>query len=244
MRINEVITEAKDETFGQEVGSDVKDIYKGLWSDAKNVSKAAVDPDTYVKAGSGARDALDRGIEFTKKDPRGALKYAGQTIDDFVRTTANKATFGLSDKAQAGLNALTGIDTSDPMNIKRSTGDYDKELAKQYRDAADAEDRSPTASFAGKVAGTVANPAFGAGIRAGGAVANVAAPKIVNALRTIPGKTASNITKSVVKSPAALATGIAADKATQKAVKKVDPDNPYIDINESTRLKELIKYRF
>jgi hypothetical protein len=242
MRITEVITEAKDDSFAKEVGSDVSNTYKGLWADTKNIAKAAVDPDTYVKAGGNARDAIDRGIDFAKKDPRGALRHVGQTADDYVRATSNAWSFGLADKAQAKLNALTGIDTSDPFDIKPSTGDYEKELAKQYRDAADAEDRSPNATLAGKVSGTIANPAFGTGIRVGGAAAKTIAPKVVKALSSVPGKTASNIAKNVVKNPLALAAGISAEKAAQKAAQKVDPDNPYVD--ESIRLKELVKYRF
>jgi hypothetical protein len=246
MRINEVITEASATNFAKEVGSDVADIPVGIWDRVKDTAKAAVDPETYVKAGQNFRDAAERGIEFAKKDPRGALKYAGQTADDYVRATANKASFGLADKAQAGLNALTGIDTSDPMNIKRSSGSYEKELKKEYGDTIDAKDRSPNATAAGDVSGLLISPAFGAGIKTAGYVGKAVAPSIAKALAPVTGQTTRNIAKGLAKTPANLAAGISAEKAAEKGLKKLDPNDPHLfDVNEETlRLKELIKYRY
>jgi hypothetical protein len=245
MRVNEVITEAKKDSstaddvvdFGKEVGTDVASIPKGIWGRAKDTAKAAFDPDTYIKAGSDARDATDRGIEFAKKDPEGAAKYAVdkglEAGGDFTRAGLNAATFGGTDYARAGVNSL----------IKGTK--FDDELSKEFNKSADARDRSPIASTLGDLTGLVANPAFGLGIKGAGLAAKTVAPSIVKALKYAPNKTAvdiaKNVAKGTVKNPSKLAVGIAAEKAAQKAAQKVDPDNPYV--NESARLKELIKYR-
>jgi hypothetical protein len=238
MRINEVITEASVADFAKEVGSDVANIPKGIWDRAKDTAKTAFDPDTYVKAGSDARDATERGIEFAKKDPVGAAKYAAskgfETADDFMRATANMATFGLADKLAAKTDsAIKGTD-------------YDTELKNQYGKDIDAMDRSPNASAAGDVAGILINPAFGAGVKTAGYVGKAVAPRLAKALAPVAGQTVRNIAKGVAKTPAHLAAGISAEKAAEKGLKKLDPNDPNLfDVNEETlRLKELIKYRY
>lgn len=238
MRINEVITEGSVTDFAKEVGSDVANIPKGIWDRAKDTAKTAFDPDTYVKAGSDARDATERGIAFAKKDPAGAAKYAAskgfETADDFMRATGNMASFGLADKLAAGTDAV----------VKGT--DYDTELKNQYGKDLDAMDRSPNASTAGDVAGILINPLFGAGVRAAGYLGKAVAPRIAKALAPVAGQTARNIVKGVAKTPANLAAGISAEKAAEKGLKKLDPDDPHLfDVNEETlRLKELIKYRY
>jgi len=244
MRINEVITEDSNVTdFAKDVGSDVAHIPKGIWDRAKDTAKAAFDPDTYVKAGSNTRDALDRGVEFAKKDPSGAAKYAAkkglEAGGDFAMAATNAATFGGLDYATAGLNSLSkGTKFKD---------EFEKELQK----SADARDRSPIASTVGDLAGYIANPAFGLGMKAGGIAAKELAPSVVKALRYAPNKTAVDVSKNVAKGtlkiPGQIAAGVAGDKLAQKSVRKVDPDNRHVwtadDLKETARLKELIKYR-
>src|SRR5262245_50429425 len=69
-------------------------------------------------------------------------KWVGQTADDAVRATANAMTFGMADRL-AGYLGGEGTDA---------------EVAK----SAAARERSPVASIAGDVAGSVALPSFGA----------------------------------------------------------------------------------
>lgn len=238
MRVSEIITEDTEvKDFAKEVGSDVSHIPKGIWDRAKDTAKAAFDPDTYVKAGSDARDATERGIEFAKKDPVGAAKYAAskgfETADDFMRATANAATFGYADK----LAAKSRADNSE---------EYEKEKEKEFRRSGAAMKRSPFSSAAGELTGAVINPAFGAGMKVGGIAAKELAPGVVKALKYAPNRTAtdvaSNIAKGTVKTPAEIAAGVAGDKLASRVAKAQDATNPHL--RESARLKELIKYRF
>jgi hypothetical protein len=238
MRITEVITEDADVSgFAKEVGSDVAHIPKGIWGRATDTAKAAFDPDTYVKAGSDARDATERGIEFAKKDPKGAAKYAAakgfETADDFMRATANAMTFGYADKLAAKVNS----DSDD---------EYEKEKEKEFNKSGAAMKRSPFASVSGDIAGTVLNPAFGAGMKIGGIAAKELAPSVVKALKYAPNRTttdvAKNVAKGTVKTPAEIAAGVAGDKLASRVAKAQDATNPHL--RESARLKELIKYRF
>ena len=238
MRINEVITEDSSVTdFAKDVGSDVAHIPKGIWDRAKDTAKSAFDPDTYVKAGSDARDATERGIEFAKKDPSGAAKYAAskgfETADDFMRSVANAATFGYADKIAAKANSSTD-------------DEYEKEKEKEFNKSGAAMKRSPFASAAGDLTGAVINPAFGAGMKVGGIAARELAPSVVKALKYAPNRTAtdvaSNIAKGTVKTPAEIAAGVAGDKLAKQGAKAHDATNPHL--REAARLQELVKYRF
>jgi LysM repeat protein len=134
-----------------------------------------------------------------------------QTADDFVRSMANAATFGYADKLAAKMSSAFGGDT------------YEKELQKQYGQGAQAATRSPTATTAGEIAGTVASPAF-----AGGAVLGA---KALTKLVPAAGK--------ISKFAAGTAGGLAADTAAEKTAKAIDPNNPWID-EDNMKSKEFI----
>ena len=134
-----------------------------------------------------------------------------QTADDFIRSMANAATFGYADKLAAKMSSAFGGDT------------YEKELQKQYGQGAQAATRSPTATTAGEIAGTVASPAF-----AGGAVLGA---KALTKLVPAAGK--------ISKFAAGTAGGLAADTAAEKTAKAIDPNNPWID-EDNMKSKEFI----
>lgn len=134
-----------------------------------------------------------------------------QTADDFVRSMANAATFGYADKLAAKMSSAFGGDT------------YEKELQKQYGQGVQAATRSPTATTAGEIAGTVASPAF-----AGGAVLGA---KALTKLVPAAGK--------ISKFAAGTAGGLAADTAAEKTAKAIDPNNPWID-EDNMKSKEFI----
>jgi hypothetical protein len=89
-----------------------------------------------------------------------------KTADDFVRSLANAATFGLADKLAAAGSALTG------------KADYNKEVQKQQELSKAAAARSPTATTAGEIAGTVGSLPFVGGAVLGAKALGKAAPKI------------------------------------------------------------------
>jgi hypothetical protein len=113
-----------------------------------------------------------------------------QTADDFIRSVANTATFGLVDKFAA----------------KMSGQDYKKELEKQQQQTKAAADRSPTATAAGDVVGTVGSVPFVGGALLGAKALGKAAPKI--AQKTLP------------KLAAPIAGGTAADVAAAELTKE------------------------
>jgi hypothetical protein len=252
MKMYEVIKEAEEKGFGSEWASDMAKVPGDLYKLGKDAAKDFVDPESYKRD----YEAVKRGAKFLARDPRGALRYAGQSIDDFTGQLANRATFGLADKAQAGLNALTGYDTSRMGKVEKikEPTDYEKEKEKQYDRAAAAQDRSPTATKAGDVAGTLLSPPFLAGAKVANVVGGKVIPKAIQkAFDPIAGQTAKNIAKGIVAIPSKVATdfagGIAAQKAAERGVKKVDPYDPYVsdpvfetEYREINRLKNLINY--
>lgn len=146
--------------------------------------------------------------------PRGqkAAQDTLQTADDFVRSMANAATFGYADKLAAKMSSAFG-----------GGKDYDTELKKEYGKSAEAGGRSPIASTAGEIAGTVASPAFAGGAALGTKALSKVAPNV--------GKIGQFV--------AGTAGGIAADTAAEKAAKAVDPNNPWIDESDKMKIKEL-----
>ena len=113
-----------------------------------------------------------------------------KTADDFVRSVANTATFGLADKFAA----------------KMSGQDYKKELEKQQQQTKAAAERSPTATTAGEITGTLASVPFVGGALLGAKALGKAAPKI--AQKTLP------------KLAAPIAGGTAADVAAAELTKE------------------------
>lgn len=126
-----------------------------------------------------------------------------QTADDFARAMANAATFGYADKAAAWLSSKTG------------GKDYETELKKEYSKSAEAGQRSPRASTAGEVTGTLVSPAFGVGTKLATKGLAAVAPKAGGLAKFATGVTG----------------GMAADTAAEKAAKAIDPDNPWINEN-------------
>jgi hypothetical protein len=83
--------------------------------------------------------------------------YAGReaigTIDDAVRAAANAATFGMADRFAGGMNYLTGqTDATSPGSA----------IDEEVRASEAARKRSPYASVAGDVGGSLSNPVLGA----------------------------------------------------------------------------------
>ena len=112
-----------------------------------------------------------------------------QTADDFVRSVANTATFGLADKLAA----------------KMSGKDYSKELEKQQQQTQAAATRSPTATTAGEVVGTVGSVPFIGGAAVGARALAKAAPRMAQ--------------KALPKLAATTAGGMAADTAAGELTK-------------------------
>ena len=79
-------------------------------------------------------------------------EYLTQGADDAVRAAANAMTFGMADRAAAYMNRLTGLGPSN----------YDDALKQEVTHSEAARERSPIASAAGDVAGSLALPGFGA----------------------------------------------------------------------------------
>ena len=144
--------------------------------------------------------------------PRGqqAAQSSMQTADDFVRSMANAATFGYADKLAAKMSSMFGGDN------------YDQSLKKEYSKSAEAGGRSPMASTAGEIAGTVASPAFAGGAALGAKALTKVAPNVGKLGQFAAGTTG----------------GIAADAATEKVAKAVDPNNPWIDESDKMKIKE------
>jgi len=117
-----------------------------------------------------------------------------KTADDFVRSLANTATFGLADKLAAAGSSLTG------------KADYDKQVQKQQELSKAAAERSPTATTAGEITGTLASVPFVGGALLGAKALGKAAPKI--AQKTLP------------KLAAPIAGGTAADVAAAELTKE------------------------
>ncbi len=113
-----------------------------------------------------------------------------QTADDFVRSMANAATFGLADKFAA----------------KMSGKDYKKELEKQTQQTQAAGERSPTATTAGDIVGTVGSVPFLGGAALGAKTLARTAPRL--AQKTMP------------KIAATTAGGMAADTAAGELTKE------------------------
>ncbi len=270
MIIRDIIAEAEEtqkdkswaqsaKEFGSEWASDVAKVPGELAGFATDVGKAAIDPETYKKAGEKAGEFYD----YAKKDPRGAVRKSGETISDFLTRTGNRATFGLMDKATAAANALTGYDTSsmDPKDWKKikEPTDYETEKSKMYDLAAAAQERSPTATKVGDVTGTLVSPPFLTGAKLARSLGGAVLPKTLQKVFTpVAGQTTKNVAKGTVAVPTKLATdiagGIAAEKGASNIVKKVDPYDPYhgeekyraFEDKTNTdlvRLKDLINYR-
>lgn len=267
MIIREIIAEADEKSwaqsakdFGSEWATGVASVPGDLWDLTKKTATSAakdfVDPESYKQDW----EAIKRGAKFAASDPKGALKHAAQSTDDFVNALANRATFGLADKGQAALNALTGYDTSRMGKIEKikEPTDYEAEKTKQYYRSQAKAERSPSATKAGDIAGTLVSPPFLAGAKAAGTLGRAIVPKVVQkSLTQVPGQTAKNIAKGTVTVPAKVATdiagGIAGDQAAAAAVKKIDPYDPYHGEEEFrafedknsdlVRLKDLVNYR-
>jgi hypothetical protein len=124
--------------------------------------------------------------------PRGQEKALGQfqTADDFVRSVANAATFGLADKFAA----------------KMSGKDYKKELEKQTQQTQAAGERSPTATTAGDIVGTVGSVPFLGGAALGAKALAKATPRLAQ--------------KAMPKIAATTAGGMAADAAADELTKE------------------------
>lgn len=110
-----------------------------------------------------------------------SLKDIGETAEDTLRGAAQGATFGFADELQGGLGAakdvLTGDATLDKvMDAYRKNRDSAREQYKQ------SEDRSPTASFVGNLAGGIA-PALLSGGTAAAPEAATLLTRLLNAGR-------------------------------------------------------------
>ena len=209
--------------FGKEVGSGVADVARGTVDFATAAAKDFVDPESYKRD----LEAIKRGAKFVKRDPVGAAKYAAQSTDDFVRAMANQATFGGADYAQAATNKLLGSEQDRKTWEKNRpkepwTGSYEQYKAVQDMYSGDAEERSPTATAIGDFAGVTASLPFAGGARAS---LNIAA-KGTQKLAKIP--KGGKALKTIADVGTATVGGVAAEKGTSKAVKKYDPDNPYL----------------
>jgi hypothetical protein len=113
-----------------------------------------------------------------------------QTADDFVRSVANAATFGLADKLAA----------------KMSGKDYKQELEKQTAQTQAAAQRSPTATTTGDIVGTIGSVPFLGGAAVGAKALARTAPRL--AQKTMP------------KIAATTAGGMAADAAAGELTKE------------------------
>ena len=250
MKMNEVIKEAEEKSFGSEWASDMAKVPGDLYKLGKDAAKDFVDPESYKRD----YEAVKRGAKFLARDPQGAAKYAAQSTDDFIRQTANRASFGLADKLAAhGSTIASAFDK--PI---RSSDEYSKRYSqnkeKQYDRSAVAQDRSPNVTKAGDVVGTLLSPPFLAGAKVANVIGGKVIPKVVQkAFEPVAGQTAKNIAKGTVAIPAKVATdfagGIAAQKAAERGVKKVDPYDPYVsdpvfetDHREISRIKNLVNY--
>ena len=142
-------------------------------------------------AAMAAQGVPGTGVE-PRQLPRGQQKALGslQTADDFVRSVANTATFGLADKLAA----------------KMSGKDYKQEFAKQQQQTQAAAQRSPTATTAGEIVGTVGSVPFIGGAAIGAKALAKTAPRIAQ--------------KALPKFAATTAGGIAADVAAGEITKE------------------------
>ncbi|CAB4133064.1 hypothetical protein UFOVP257_41 [uncultured Caudovirales phage] len=231
--------------FGKEVGSGVVDIGKGAVDLAVAAGKDFVDPESYKRDW----ETVKRGAKFATDDPIGAAKYAARSTDDFGRAMANQATFGGADYADAfGRKYIYGDSNldkhvwnkyqsqqkaahGDKFKPEPWTGSYDQYKKVQDIWSDEAAQRSPTATAMGDVGGTLLSLPFTGGARAG--VSLVA--KGAQNLGKIP--KVGKILKPAAEIGAGTVGGVAAEKGTGKAVRKIDPDNPYIpdQTNEGTR---------
>jgi len=222
-------------SFGKEVGSGVADVGRGMVDMATSAAKDFVDPESYKRDW----ETVKRGAKFATDDPVGAAKYAARSTDDFVRAMANQATFGGADYLEAGRRKLMAPIFGDEeekalwsKNKKEPwTGSYEQHKQVQDIESDEAEKRSPTATAMGDVAGTVASVPFTGGARAGVSVVAKGAQK----LKKIP--KAGKILKPAAEIGAGTVGGVAAEKGTGRAVRQIDPDNPYIpdQTNEGIR---------
>ena len=262
MKMNEIITEAEKKSwldatkeFGSEWGKEMANVPGHLYQLGKDAAKDFVDPESYKRD----YEAVKRGAKFAAQDPRGALKYAAQSTDDFVNALANRATFGLADKGQAALNAITGYDTSRMGQVKKikEPTDYDNEKYKMNMQSLDRKERSPSATKGGDIAGMVVSPPFLAGAKVANVVGGKLVPSVIQkSLTPVAGQTTKNLAKGTVTVPSKLATdfagGIAATKGVEKGIEKYDPYDAYYGApeyrafdegTELQRYKQLTKYR-
>jgi len=178
---------------------------------------------TGQSSGQGAKRTTPKADPATPAQPEQPSKLPSaqqkaqsqlQTADDFVRAMANAATFGYADKAAAWLSSKTGGQ------------DYETELKKEYGKSGAAGQRSPMASTAGEITGTVASPTFLGGAALG-----------TKALARVTPQ-AGNLSKFV----AGTAGGLAADTAAEKIAQKADPNNPWLkEGNKKMKSKEFLR---
>jgi hypothetical protein len=182
MNINEIILNerlgasgAKDQPsvfqdigdFAGRVGSDIVDTGKMVGNAAVSAGKASIDPETYKQAG---RD-IEQGWEFAKKNPKQAALNVAHTADDAIRAGSNALTFGGADWVAS---KLAGTDLQTQKDLSQA-----------------AWERSPKASMAGAIAGSLADPGFYAGAK----LAGKGLAKVLPAATTKTGKVATGATK-------------------------------------------------
>jgi hypothetical protein len=89
---------------------------------------------------------------WKEEKPRSFTDSALETANDFGRAVSNAATFGMANRAKAYIETLK----------EGGPGTYDASLEDQVKRSEQARERSPYASVAGDVYGSLAIPGFGA----------------------------------------------------------------------------------
>lgn len=217
MKINDIINEGRgggsasanqSSSFVQDIGDFAGRVKQDVAHTGKflgDVGKSAIDPETYKQAG---RD-IQQGWEQAKKDPKQAAINAAQTADDAMRSAANAMTFGGADYVASKLGGT----------------DVEAEKAKSQA----AWERSPKASMAGAVGGSLADIGFLAGTKAAGKLLGRTLPKAT----TTPGKIATG-TGSIAGQTAAGFTGSRAGWDVADKLK-----NSSVAVPENKKLNEL-----
>lgn len=142
----------------------------------------------------------------------GLLKDAGSMLYAALHGAANSATFGLADKASAGIAATVSPLTGSPMS-------YDEAYARVKSNTDKLNGENPISSTVGDVAGM----AVGAGKLAKVAKFIPGVGRAMEALEPVASQSGRNILKSAVASGVGAGTYTAADEAIEKG--GVSPDD-------------------
>jgi hypothetical protein len=187
--------------------------------------------DKALAYGSSKLKGTDYDKEFQKQQQISRNAYARspiaasipQTVDDAMRAVSNAATWDLADKAVAGVDSV------------RKGTKYDDEAKAQDAETKAAWERSPNASMAGTIGGSMLDPAFIAGAKLTGKAATKLLPKAT----TRTGKAATGTANFGAQTAGGFTGSRAAWDASDKLQGKPIQEPETVKEDELTDIKRL-----